>query len=311
MVNRSVFKLLGEDEYLNLLAAARSQNEGLRVSPYQEPRFLKARLLFDGRVKYAAFRNQKDSVTAAGFIFEDGAWVAHEGPALGTNSVELLKAVSDRIASPVWMSVPCGELQGDERRGKPNDVFYATRVINLHQGLPGVRQRFTPGCRRALRKFERSSLSVVRLSAAAALNNLDRILEAFVRPETRSQLSLELFGSWLECLCRQKAASAILILNGEQIIAAGIMLMSFNISNLRYVSLRRDLDLTVLQQRPGNGLVWECILECAQSRVGFFDLSGVTLEHLAGNSNGIDRFKAGFGGNLWGFRKITGGCQPE
>jgi Acetyltransferase (GNAT) domain len=307
MVNHSSFKLLGEDEYLNLLAAARSKDESLRISPYQEPRFLKARRLFDGKVRYAAFRSGTDNVTAAGFIFEDDAWVAHEGPALGNSAVELIQATSDHTAEPVWMTVPCGEIA--ERLENSDGLFYATRVINLRQGLACVHEQFTPDCRRALRRFERSPLSAVRLSASAALNRLDRILEAFARPETRSHLPLEQFGRLVECLFLKDAAQAVLISEGEQVVAAAVMLMSPTTCNLRYLSLRRDIDLSIIRQRPGNGLVWECIAACAESHLGFFDLSGVTLEQLTGSPNSIDRFKAGFGGSLWGFRKVSNGCQ--
>jgi hypothetical protein len=298
-MRRAELRFLSMREYAARLAE-RGRVAGWRCSPYQHPRYLRGRALSGSSLLLAelAWAGRR---TLAGFVWEQERWVAHEGPAVGgaRGAEALVDALASARVGALRMTTQCAD-SGEIRV----DTAYATRVVALGGGVEGPYTTFAPACRRAVRRAGSSPLVCDTAEGHRALEWSEDVAGAFRDAPHRDLLPAPVFLGRYDALCRTGSAAVLRVRLDGAVAAMGILLRGAGIANLRYSVVRREGGAAVLRTRPGNALVWAAMRHLASRGIAWLDLSGVTLGSLCGQPNGIDRFKAGFGGEVWRFAAI-------
>jgi CelD/BcsL family acetyltransferase involved in cellulose biosynthesis len=197
-----------------------------------------------------------------------------------TDTAKKLKAA--HLELRMQEAIPVSLLSTLDLKSEPRSTF----VLDLRLGPDKLwQERFTPACRRAIRKAEASGVSVQETDLRSIADRYYELaLGVFAKSNRPPPISRDDYLSLAEVIERSGCAKVFAAQHQGLIVAAGI----FPYGNGTIYYLDGVSDPLAHEARPNNGLHWQVIRWACASGLCRYDLVGAGIP-------GVARFKLGFG----------------
>lgn len=289
-------------EHASLLRRG-AQTTGRVWSVYQDPRYLAARASIGDDVVIVGHTGPR--ATSVACVREGDVFVGHEASLEREADVRsFVRSIAKASGVPVRVTYRTAIATAHLP-----ESGYATVVVMVRRPEVLLLQQMQASTRRAIQRARKAPLQVRWARDPSAVADLDSFVNGMTSVQHRGGLDTDVFVRRLDSYLRHGVATVITVSLDDWVVAGACLLVGGGIANLRYTFASRDLGLRPM--RPGNLLMWSAMMETVARNCHWCDLSGVTMEGANGSPSGIDRFKQGFGGEVWAYAEAYDEPSPR